>query len=70
MSSEPFELWFIVKVLENKQRIRYNKNMSYPEKYKKRVIEYREEGHILEETRNVFKIAVSTIRGWEKQYRE
>lgn len=44
--------------------------MSYPEKYKKRVIEYREEGHTLEETHNIFKIAISTIRGWEKQYRE
>jgi len=43
--------------------------MSYPEKYRKRVIEYREEGHTLEEIHRVFKIAISTIRKWEKQYR-
>ena len=65
-----YQAFFIIKVLENKLKVRYNKNMSYPEKYRKRVIEYREEGHTLEETHNVFKAAVSTIREWERQYRE
>lgn len=44
--------------------------MSYPVIYRKRVIEYRQEGNTLEETGRVFKIAVSTIQGWEKQLKE
>ncbi len=43
--------------------------MSYSEDYRKRTIEYRE-SHTLEETKEVFKVAVSTIRTWEKQVRE
>lgn len=42
--------------------------MSYGADYKKRTIEYRKEGNTLESTRKVFKVAVSTIRKWEKQY--
>ena len=38
--------------------------MNYPEKYRKKAIEYREEIH------NVFKVAISTVREWERQYRE
>ena len=44
--------------------------MSYPVKYRERTIEYREEGHTLEETSKTFKVAVSTIRKWEKQLKE
>ena len=44
--------------------------MSYSVDYRKRTIEYREEGHTLEETRKVFAVAVSTIRTWEKLWRE
>ena len=44
--------------------------MSYPEKYRERTIEYRQEGHTLEETSKTFKVAVSTIRKWEKQWKE
>jgi len=44
--------------------------MSYPVKYRERVLEYRQEGHTLEETSRVFKAAVSTIRKWEKQRKE
>lgn len=44
--------------------------MSYPEKYRIRTLEYRREGHTLEQTSRVFKIAVITIREWEKQLRE
>ena len=40
--------------------------MSYDEKYRKRTLEYRQEGHTLEQ----FKIAIITIRKWEKQLRE
>ena len=43
--------------------------MSYPEKYRIRTLEYRREGHTLEQTSNVFKVAVITIREWEKQLR-
>ena len=44
--------------------------MSYSTDYRKRTIEYREEGHTLEETHEVFKAAISTIRKWEKQWKE
>ena len=44
--------------------------MSYSEDYRKRTIEYREEGHTLEETHKVFKVSISTIRTWEKQWKE
>ena len=44
--------------------------MSYPVKYRERTIEYRQEGHTLEETSKTFKVAKSTIREWEKQLKE
>ena len=44
--------------------------MSYSEDYRKRTIEYRGEGHTLEETHKVFKVSISTIRAWEKQWNE
>ena len=44
--------------------------MSYPVKYRERVIEYRKEGHTLEQTKEVFKVAISTIRKWERQLKE
>ncbi len=44
--------------------------MSYPEEYRKRTIEYRQEGHTLEETKEIFRVSISTIRTWEKQSRE
>ena len=44
--------------------------MSYPEKYRMRTLEYRLEGHTLDQTHKVFKVAVVTIRKWEKKLRE
>ena len=44
--------------------------MSYPTKYRERTIEYRQEGHTLEETQRVFHVCITTIRKWEKQLRE
>lgn len=44
--------------------------MSYSEDYRKRVIEYRDEGHTLKETGEVFDIAASTICRWKKQLKE
>ena len=44
--------------------------MSYSEDYRKRTIEYRVEGHTLDETHEVFKVSISTIRAWEKQWNE
>ena len=44
--------------------------MSYDEKYRKRTLEYRQEGHTLEQTSKLFKVAIITIRKWEKQLRE
>lgn len=44
--------------------------MSYPVEYRERTIEYRKEGHTLEETHRVFKVSISSIRKWEKQKEE
>lgn len=44
--------------------------MSYPEKYRYRTVEYRREGHTLEETKEVFHVTITTIRKWEKQLDE
>ena len=44
--------------------------MSYPMKYRERTIEYRKAGHTLEETHQTYKVAIATIRKWEKQLKE
>lgn len=44
--------------------------MSYPTKYRERTIEYRQEGHTLEETKRTFHVSIATIRKWEKQMKE
>ena len=44
--------------------------MSYPEKYRERTIEYRQEGHSLAETKAAFKVSYSTIEKWERQLKE
>ena len=44
--------------------------MSYSRDYRERTIEYRQAGHTLEETHQVFKVAISTIREWEKRLKE
>ena len=44
--------------------------MAYSEDYRKRVIEYRKEGHILMNTQKVFKVAIITIRTWENKLKE
>ena len=44
--------------------------MSYSREYRERTIEYRQAGHTLEETHQVFKASISTIREWEKRLKE
>ena len=44
--------------------------MSYDKKYRKRTIEYRQEGHTLEETSGIFKVSISTILDWTKLHKE
>ena len=44
--------------------------MSYSKKYRERTIEYRQAGHTLEETHQIFKVSKSTIQEWEKQLKE
>jgi transposase len=44
--------------------------MSYSPDFRKRVIEYRREGHTQKETHNVFKVSTVTISAWEKKLRE
>lgn len=44
--------------------------MSYSKKYRERTIEYGQDGHTLEETHQIFKVSIATIRKWEKQWKE
>ena len=44
--------------------------MSYSKRYRERTIEYRQAGHSLEETHQIFKVSKSTIQKWEKQLKE
>ena len=44
--------------------------MSYSIDYRKRTIEYRQAGHTLAETHQVFKVSQTTICTWEKQLKE
>jgi len=44
--------------------------MSYSEDLRKKVIGYLEEGHTQESTKKVFKIGLTTIKRWRKQYEE
>lgn len=44
--------------------------MSYSIDYRKGTIEYREEGHTYKETPEVFRVSISTIQKWEKQWKE
>jgi len=44
--------------------------MSYSRDYRERTIEYRQAGHTLEETHQIFQVSKSTIQKWEKQLKE
>ena len=44
--------------------------MSYSEDYRKRVIEYMDEGNTWEKTRETFKVSVTAINRWRKKYKE
>lgn len=44
--------------------------MSYSKDMRERAIRYRKSGHTLEQTRDAFQIAISTIRGWEMRLAE
>jgi len=44
--------------------------MAYSEDFRKRVLEYMEEGHSWEETRLTFKISNTAISNWRKNYKE
>jgi transposase len=44
--------------------------MAYDRQYRKRVLEYLEEGHTQEEAHKVFKVGASTIWEWRKLYEE
>ena len=44
--------------------------MSYSKRYRERTIEYRQAGHSLEATHQVFKVSKSTIQKWEKHLKE
>lgn len=44
--------------------------MAYDERYRKRAVEYRKEGHGIRETAKVFKIGETTLKEWERKYNE
>ena len=44
--------------------------MSYDPKFRKRAVEYRKEGHTIEETAQTFKIGITTLKNWIKRYEE
>ena len=44
--------------------------MSYDQKFRKRAIEYHEEGHSIRETAKTFDISPNTLNTWLQQYRE
>jgi len=44
--------------------------MAYSEDIRKRVIAYLEEGHTQESAKVVFKVGLTAIKRWRKQYRE
>lgn len=44
--------------------------MAYSEDLRRKVIEYLEDGNTLESTHKVFKIGLTTIKEWKKQYKE
>ena len=44
--------------------------MSYSKKYRERTIEYRQNGHTLEQIHQIFKVSISAIQKWEKQLKE
>ena len=44
--------------------------MSYSKDFRKRTIEYRQAGHTLKQTHQVFKVSISTIRDWEQRLKE
>lgn len=42
--------------------------MRYDTKYRKRAVEYRKEGHTVEETAKTFKKGTTTLKTWIKRY--
>ena len=44
--------------------------MAYSEDIRKRVVDYLEEGHTQESAKAVFKVGLSAIKRWRKQYSE
>jgi len=44
--------------------------MAYSEDLRKKVLEYLEEGHTQGSAKKVFKIGLTTIKRWKKQYEE
>ena len=44
--------------------------MSVSKDYRERIIEYRQAGHTLEETHQVFKVSRAAIQEWEKRLKE
>ncbi len=44
--------------------------MAYNEKYRRRTLEYWHEGHTLAQTKEVFKVCVTTIYKWENQLKK
>lgn len=44
--------------------------MAYDEKFRKRAVEYHEEGHTIDKTAKTFKIGTTTLKTWIRKYNE
>ncbi len=60
------EMAVIAIPLENNLSQWYNIEMAYSIDYRKRVLEYLDEGHTQAQAQEVFKVGSSTIKGWKK----
>ena len=70
MSSYQRVFGLIVNILAKKKKIWYNKRMAYDKKYRKRVLDYIEEGHTWKEAKEIFKVSNSAISHWRNLLKE
>ena len=59
--------YYILIQLEKRIKEWHNRGMSYDSKYRRRALEYWEDGHNQRETAKVFNISTSTLQEWKSQ---
>ncbi len=60
----------IVILLDNRNEIWYNKNMSKSKDLREAAVAYKKNGNTYEETGKVFGVSASTVHRWVRQYEE